>query len=108
RVKGAVEELTRRLHTVEPAVQEEMCIALGRFAEKSAITHLTNLLHVKTSFWKKSPKISDAVRVRAVWALGQLLPDAEAEAALQRAQKDPVGMVQRAAVTALNKSAAPS
>jgi HEAT repeat protein len=108
KIPGAASELLQRLPKAESSVQEEICIALGRYGDKSSVTHLVKLLQVKASFWKKTTGPSDTVRVRVVWALGQLLPDAEAEKALQRAQKDPVGMVQRAASLALSKPPVPS
>jgi HEAT repeat protein len=107
KVQNAVPILILRMTQAESAVQEEICIALGRLADRSAVPHLVKLLQTKASFWKKSAGVSDAVKVRAIWALGQLLPDRDAEVALQRAQKDPVGMIQRAAMTALSRSSAP-
>jgi HEAT repeat protein len=107
KVPNAISEILRRLLTVDATVQEEMCIALGRFGDRSAVGPLVKLAQNKSSFWKKATNASDTVRVRAVWALGQLLPDAEADAALKRATKDPAGMVQRAAQAALQKSAVP-
>ncbi len=104
KVQNAVPILILRLEKSESAVQEEICIALGRLGDRSAVPHLVKLLQTKSSFWKKTANVSDAVKVRAVWALGQLLPDRDAEAALQRAQKDPVGMIQRAAMTALSRN----
>ena len=106
KLPNIVAELIKRLMHVDPAVQEEMCIAFGRFSDRSAVPGLVQLLQSKSSFWKKSNATTDTVRVRAIWALGQLLPNADAEKALQRACKDPVGMVQRAATLALQKSAA--
>ncbi|OGR89473.1 MAG: hypothetical protein A2992_00055 [Elusimicrobia bacterium RIFCSPLOWO2_01_FULL_59_12] len=108
KIQNAVPEILRRLDAVESSVQEEMCIALGRFGDRSAVSPLVKLLQAKGSFWKKYRGPTDLVRVRSVWALGQLMPDAEAEKALQKALKDPVGMVQRAAQLALQKASVPT
>lgn len=108
KIQNAVQELVKRIFKAEPSVQEELCIALGRFADRSAVATLVNVLQAKTSFWKKTTSAPDQVRVRVAWALGQMLPDPEALKALQKAQKDPSGMVQRAAYAALQKPAVPT
>jgi HEAT repeat protein len=105
KIQNAVPILILRLGKADAAVQEEICIALGRLSEKTAIPHLIKLLETKASFWRKNSGVPDSVRVRAIWALGQLLPNPDAENALKRVLKDPVGMVQRAAQTALAKPA---
>jgi HEAT repeat protein len=106
RLSGAVVELTNRLLSSPPIVQEELCIALGTLGERSAVPSLVKLLQAKGSFWRKSARTTDTVRIRAAWALGQLLPDADAEKALGRALKDPNAMVRRSAENALNRRSA--
>jgi HEAT repeat protein len=107
KIQNVAPILILRLGKAESVVQEEICIALGRLGERTAIPHIIKLMETKGSFWRKNAGIADTVRVRAVWALGQLLPNPDAEAALKKALKDPVGMVQRAAQTALSKTPAP-
>jgi HEAT repeat protein len=101
RLKLATLEIAQRLAGATPMVQEEMCIALGNLGEKRAIPDLVQLLATKKSFWKRTNGVPDAVRIRAVWALGQLLPDDAAAKTLAAAAKDPNPMVQRAAQSAL-------
>lgn len=108
KLKLATLELARRLPKVSPIVQEEICIALGNLSEKRAIPDLVKLLEEKKSFWKRSEGTSEAVRIRAIWALGQLMPDEAAQRALSKALKDPSNMVQRAAHSALAKVAVTS
>ena len=103
KLKLATLEIARRLATAAPVVQEEMCIALGNLGEKRAIPDLTLLLDTKKSFWKRTSGTPDAVRIRAIWALGQLLPDETASRCLTKAAKDSNPMVQRAAQSALTK-----
>ena len=108
KIPNVVAELIKRLDKVDSTVQEEICIALGRFNDRAAVPALVHLLQSKSSFWKKTTATTDTVRFRVIWAMGQLLPNAEADNALQRVLKDPVGMVQRAAHLALQKTSAPS
>ena len=56
------------------AIQEEMSIALGHLGEKRVIADLVNLLETRKSFWKRKPETPDAVRIRAIWALGMFMP----------------------------------
>lgn len=108
RVKTAVAEFTKRLFSVAPPVQEQLCIWLGNFRDAQAVPDLIKLLQSKKSFWKRANGIPDSVRVRAAWALGQLLPDPGAKKALTQALKDSNTTVQRAAQSALTKVAAPT
>jgi HEAT repeat protein len=107
KLRGVAAEIARRLPVMSQGVQEEMCIALGNLGERHTIANLTALLEVKRSFWKRTPGVSDAVRVRAVWALGQMMPDAHARTALAKASKDHNPMVRRAAQSALDKEVVP-
>src|SRR4029077_8783609 len=66
KIQNAVPILLLRLTKAESSVQEEICIALGRLGERTAIPHLIKLLETKTSFWRKSAGVADAVRVRAI------------------------------------------
>ena len=91
-----------------PAIQEEMCIALGHLGDRQVVADLVSLLETRKSFWKRSPETPDAVRIRAIWALGQLLPDEAAQKSLLKVSKDSNPMVQRAAQSALSKVAVPS
>jgi HEAT repeat protein len=108
KLKLATLEIARRLATASPVVQEEMCIALGNLGEKRAVPDLVLVVEGKKSFWKRAGGAPDSVRIRALWALGQLMPDEAARAAITKATKDPNAMVQRAAQNALGKVAAPS
>jgi HEAT repeat protein len=108
KLKLATLEIARRLAGATPIVQEEMCIALGNLGEKRAIPDLVQLVDLKKSFWKRSSGTPDAVRIRALWALGQLMPDDAARNAIMKAAKDSNAMVQRAAQNALAKVAVPS
>jgi HEAT repeat protein len=107
-LKLAASEIARRLPAATPAVQEEMCIALGHLGEKQVISDLVGLLETKSSFWKRKPEAPEAVRIRAIWALGQMMPDGDAQKVLNKALKDSNPMVQRAAQSALSKTVAPS
>ncbi len=80
-----------------------MCIALGGLGEKRAIPDLVQLVDTKKSFWSRSSGVPDFVRIRGIWALGQLLPDEAAHKTLTKALKDSNPMVQRAAQSALVK-----
>jgi HEAT repeat protein len=106
--KGAALDIARRLAAAAPDVQEEICIALGNLGEKRAIPDLAQLVEVKKSFWKRSGGIPDSVRIRALWALGQLLPDETAHTTILKATKDSNPMVMRAAQSALVKVAVPA
>ena len=106
RLKTAAIELAKRLSGAAPVVQEDMCIALGNLAEKRAISDLIPIVHPTKSFWKKGASVSDAVRVRAIWALGQLLPDEAAKKALVKELKDPNPLILRAAQSAINRPVA--
>ncbi len=108
KLKLATLEIARRLAAAPAMVQEEMCIALGNLGEKRAIPDLVLLLEAKKSFWKRTPGVPDAVRIRAIWALGQLMPDQTATNSLSKVLKDSNPMVQRAAQSALGKSSTPS
>lgn len=108
KLKLAASEIARRLPAASPVVQEEMCMALGALGEKRVIPDLVKILSTKAPFWKRSAGPPDAVRARAIWALGQLLPDEEARRTLTRALKDSNPIVQRAAQSALAKPAAPA
>ena len=103
KLKLATLEISRRLANATPLVQEEMCIALGALGEKRAIADLVQLVETKKSFWKRATGAPDAVRIRAIWALGQLMPDDLAQRTLAKAAKDSNAMVQRAAQSALTK-----
>jgi HEAT repeat protein len=107
RLKLATLELARRLPTAPPVVQEEMCIALGSLGEKRAIPELIQVLETRRSFWKRTGGTPEAVCVRAIWALGQLLPDEAAQRALGRALKHSSPMIQRAAQNALSRLGSP-
>lgn len=104
KLKLASLEIARRLSSSSPAVQEEMCIALGTLGEKRSIPDLVQLLEVKKSFWKRAAGAPDAVRIRAIWALSQFLPDDAASKAIAVASKDSNPMVKRAATSALTRS----
>ncbi len=104
KLKTAAPDIAQRLPGASPGVQEEMCIALGNLGDKSVIPMILKLLQSKKTFWSRGSDIPEAVRVRAVWALGQLMPDGEAHKALTRALKDANPMVQRAAQNALSKA----
>jgi HEAT repeat protein len=106
-LKLAAAEIARRLPAAAPAIQEEMCIALGHLGEKQVIADLVSLLETRKTFWKRKPEAPESVRIRAIWALGQLMPDGEAQRVLTKALKDSNVMVQRAAQSALAKTAAP-
>lgn len=106
RLKLAATELSRRLAAAPASVQEEICIALGVLGEKRAVADLVRLVEVKSSFWRRTAEVPDAVRARALWALGQLLPDDSARKALEKASKHSNGMLARAAQTALNRGTA--
>jgi len=108
KLKLASLDIARRMLTAAPEVQEEMCIALGNLGEKRAVPDLIHLVEMKKSFWKRTGGIPDAVRIRALWALGQLLPDETAREAINRATRDANPMVQRAAQSALVKVPVPS
>jgi HEAT repeat protein len=108
KLKLAASEIARRLPSAAPVIQEEMCIALGSLGDKRVIPELIRLVETKKSFWKRTANTPEAVRIRAVWALGQFLPDEAAEKVLAKASKDPHPMVQRAAQASLAKVAAPS
>jgi HEAT repeat protein len=101
KLKLASLEIARRLASSPPAVQEEMCIALGNLGEKRAIPDLVQLLQTKKSFWNRIAGTPDSVRIRVLWALGQLMPDETAAKAIHAATKDPNPMVVRAATNAL-------
>jgi len=104
RLKLATLELAKRLNSAPSNVQEEMCIALGTLGEKRAIADLIQIAHSHKSFWSRSSVVPDAVRIRAFWALGQLMPDDNAQKALTKALKDPNPMVQRAAQMSLSRN----
>jgi HEAT repeat protein len=108
KMNTAAMDIARRLPKAGAALQEQMCVTLGTLGDKNAVPHLINLLGEKKSFWKRSSGVPDAIRVRAIWALGQLLPEVSAREALTKALKDPNAMVQRAAQNALNKVSAPA
>lgn len=107
RLKLASVELAKRLPTAAEAVQEEICIALGNLAEHRAIPDIAALLQVQNSFWRRKKGASDAVRLRALWALGQLLPDEGAEKAISKFLKDSNPNIQRAAQAALARKSLP-
>ena len=108
KLKLAASEIARRLPISAPAIQEEMCIALGHLGEKQVIPDLVRLLEIKKSFWRRIPEAPETVRIRAIWALGQFMPDAEAQKALAKALKDASPMMRRAAQSALGKTVVPS
>jgi HEAT repeat protein len=108
RVKAAANDFCDRLLKVNSVVQEEMCIALGTLGERRAIPELVKLLQIQGSFWKRIQKTPDAVRIRAIWALGQLLPDDTAQRTLTKALKDANPNVQRAAQSALARLSVPA
>lgn len=108
RLKLATLELSKRLAAAAPVVQEEMCIALGHLGEKRAIPDLIQALQAQRSFWRRTSGTTDSVRQRAVWALGQLLPDEAAQKALTKALKDSNPNIQRLAQNALARAAAPA
>lgn len=97
-------ELAKRLSVAPEVVQEEICISLGNLGEKRAISDLIALLQTQSSFWHRRKGTSDAVRIRAVWALGQLLPDANAEKAIAKVLKDSNPNLQRAAQVAMART----
>ncbi len=107
KLKLASLEIARRLSGAVSVVQEEMCIALGNLGEKRAVPDLVQLLQAKKSFWKRTTGAPDAVRIRAVWALSQLLPDDAASRAIAAAMKDSNPLVARAATSATNKITLP-
>ncbi len=102
-LKSVAADLAAKLARSAPEVQEEICIALGNLAERRAVPDLIKLLEARGSFWKRSVGTSDTVRLRAVWALGQFLPDGEAHKALSKALKDSNSNVVRTAQSALSK-----
>jgi len=108
RVKSTAVDFCDRLLKVAPVVQEEMCIALGSLGERRAIPDLVKLLQAQGSFWKRIQKTPDAVRIRAIWALGQLLPDDTAQRTLAKALRDSNPNVQRAAQSALARLSIPA
>ncbi len=108
KIAAAVPELIKHLPTAYPSAQEEICITFGTLKDKRTIPELIKLLQNHGSFWKKSSGTPESTRVRIVWALGQMMPDVEAEKALQKAQKDSAMVVQRAAQNALSKSLSPA
>ena len=97
----ATNELIRRLPMMAPVVQEEICIALGNFGDKKAAPAMVALLQSEKAFWRRNSGTPDAVRLRAIWALGQLLPEDNAHRALTKVAKDPNPNIQRAAQNAL-------
>jgi len=101
KLKLAASEIARRLGAAPPVVQEEMCIALGNLGDKRAVPDLIAILETKKSFWRRTSGVPDMVRFRAIWGLGQLLPDDTAHRALLQAAKDSNPMIQRAAQSAL-------
>jgi HEAT repeat protein len=103
KLKLATLEIARRLPDAKPVLQEEMCIALGNLGEKRAIPDLIRILESRKSFWQRTRGVPDSVRVRAIWALGQLLPDESAQQALSKALRESNPIVQRAAQSALAK-----
>ena len=108
KMKPAAVDIARRLPMAAPAIQEEMCIALGHLGDRQVVADLVSLLETRKSFWKRRPETSDTVRIRAIWALGQLLPEEAAQKSLIKASKDSNPMVQRAAQNALHKVAPPA
>jgi HEAT repeat protein len=107
-LKQACPELARRLSAVSPVVQEEMCVAFGHLGEKSVIPDLIKILQTQKSFWRRVPGTTDSVRARALWALGQLLPDEAAQKTLTRALKDPNPNIRRTAQNALGRLTIPA
>jgi HEAT repeat protein len=105
RLKAAAPDIAAHLSAAGSSVQEEMCIALGMLVEKKVVPELVSLLQNQGSFWKRTTGTADAVRLRAVWALGQLMPDDTAHKALTKALKDSNVNIQRAAQLALQRSA---
>lgn len=103
KLKPAALELAKRLAQAIPAVQEEMCLALGSLGEKRAVPDLAQIANAQKSFWRRGSEVPDAVRIRALWALGQLMPDDSAQKAITKALKDANPIVQRAAQAALNR-----
>ena len=104
-IKASAADLAGRLAKASPLVQEEICIALGNLGERRAIPDLVKLLEAKGSFWKRKAGVQDSVRLRVVWALGQLLPDEAAHKAIVKISKDPNPNMVRAAQSALARNA---
>lgn len=104
KLKLASLEIARRLAAAPPQVQEEMCIALGTLGEKRSVPDLVQLVQLKKSFWKRATGAPDAVRIRAIWALGQFLPDEAAQRAISDATKDSNPLIKRAATSALSRA----
>jgi len=108
KLKLAAIDIARRLHSAAPVIQEEMCITLGNLGDKRVVPDLIRLVEARKSFWKRAAATPEAVRIRALWALGRFLPDGAAQKTLAKAANDPSPMVQRAAQASLVKVAAPS
>jgi len=104
RIKTSAADLASRLVKASPVVQEEMCIALGTLGERRAVPDLVSLLETKGSFWKRKASVPDSVRLRVVWALGQLLPDETAQKAIMKVSKDSNPNIVRAAQSALARN----
>lgn len=104
RIKSSAADLASRLAKAIPMVQEEICIALGNLAERRAIPDLVRLLETKGSFWKRNSGVSDSVRLRVIWALGQLLPDETAHKAILKVSKDSNPNIVRTAQSALARN----
>lgn len=95
--------LIAMLPTAPSTLQEDICSALVRIRDRRAVPVLAQLLTVQRSFFRRTPAVPESVRARAVWALGQFLPDGEARAALEKAVHDANPLVQRAAKTTLEQ-----
>jgi len=101
KLKNLSGEISRRMVNATPMVQEEMCITLGNLAERSAAPELVKLVMTTKSFFNKVREAPDTVRARAIWALGQLLPNEDAQKALEKMAHSSNPLLQRAAQSAL-------
>lgn len=101
RTINAVQELLKRLFSFSTGVQEEVCPVLADSRDPRAVPALLDLLHRPTFFWQHQKKSPDSVRVRAVLALQQFLPDPDIEKIIRKATKDANRVVAAAAHSTL-------
>ncbi|MFN3966125.1 MAG: HEAT repeat domain-containing protein [Endomicrobiia bacterium] len=99
----AVDEIIKLAKTDNTALQEEVCIALGTIGDRKAIGVLGELLKGKKSFFSIGKNlVSETVRIRAAWALGNF-PGKETEAILKEALKDKNNAIRSVVEKSLNR-----